>query len=494
MTTSLEALVQRCEAEQLHLSGAIQSFGALIRIDTVSGTITHVSANLADIVGVETDAVLGRSRGCFSWLQGDAFGTLSGQPGKSVVIRNIIDRGGIKVDGLAIQGTGCILVELERSSRGFGTVSAQRLQTPLLRVPYDEDELARHHELLTQAFREVTGYDRVMIYRFHDDWSGEVIAEATTEKLGGYLGLRFPASDIPAIARDLYMLNPSRIIPEAASKPVPVLGVDPAPPDLTWSGLRSVSPVHLEYLGHMGAGASFSVAIRVAGRLWGLVACHHLTARMLSPEHRAACVSLANAYSLGLTSHLASRRFQSMDSLGRRIAKILDVLAEHDDPLDGIASVAEQLRKIMSAQSFAMAAGDDVVIAGDGPDLDGMGIVDDWFLNESRAAVVITDHLGDIFHDQPLLLAVISGMAAVKARSPRSGWVRFYWFRPAQPQEVVWAGNPNKHIVEKAGVAMLSPRRSFEKWIEVKAGYSRPWTVEEKIAAGKFRTMLLEWL
>lgn len=90
----------------------------------------------------------------------------------------------------------------------------------------------------------------------------------------------------------------------------------------------------------MGAGASFSVAIRVAGRLWGLVACHHLTARMLSPEHRAACVSLANAYSLGLTSHLASRRFQSMDSLGRRIAKILDVLAEHDDPLDGIASVA----------------------------------------------------------------------------------------------------------------------------------------------------------
>lgn len=148
----------------------------------------------------------------------------------------------------------------------------------------------------------------------------------------------------------------------------------------------------------------------------------------------------------------------------------------------------------MSAQAFAMAAGDDVVIAGDGPDLDGMGIVDDWFLNESRAAVVITDHLGDIFHDQPLLLAVISGMAAVKARSPRSGWVRFYWFRPAQPQEVVWAGNPNKHIVEKAGVAMLSPRRSFEKWIEVKAGYSRPWTVEEKIAAGKFRTMLLEWL
>lgn len=494
MTTSLEALVQHCEAEQLHLSGAIQSFGALIRVDTLSGHITHVSANLADIVGIEAEAVLGLSQDCLPWLLGPALETLSEQPGESVVIRGIIDHGGLKVDGLAIRGAGCILVELERSCRDFGAVSAQRLQTPLLRVPYDEDELARHHGLLTQAFREVTGYDRVMIYRFHDDWSGEVIAEATTGKLGGYLGLRFPATDIPAIARDLYMLNPARMIPDAASKPVPLLGVDPAPPDLTWSGLRSVSPVHLEYLGHMGAGASFSVAIRVGGRLWGLVACHHLTPRILSPEHRMACVSLANAYSLGLTSHLASRRFQSIDGLGRRIAKILEALAEHDDPLDGIPSVAERLRMTMNAQAFAMAAGGDVVIAGDGPDLDGMGIVDDWFLNENREAVVITDHLEDIFRGQPLLLAVVSGMVAVKARSPRSGWVRFYWFRPAQPQEVAWAGNPNKPTVEKAGVAMLSPRRSFEKWIEVKAGYSRPWTGEEKIAASKFRTMLLEWL
>jgi len=135
-----------------------------------------------------------------------------------------------------------------------------------------------------------------------------------------------------------------------------------------------------------------------------------------------------------------------------------------------------------------------VVIAGDGPDLDGMGIIDDWFLNESHEMVVITDHLDDIFHGQTLLLAVVSGMVAVKARSLRSGWVRFYWFRPAQPQEVAWAGNPNKPMVEKAGVAMLSPRRSFERWIEVKAGYSRPWSNEEKMTASKFRNTLLQWL
>ncbi|HYI68166.1 MAG TPA: GAF domain-containing protein [Skermanella sp.] len=494
MTTSLEALVQHCESEQLHLSGAIQPFGALIRIDTASGLITHVSANIDCILGVEAPALLGQPRERLSWLSAQVLESLPEQPGKSVAIPDIADRSGRKVNGLAIRGTGCVLVELENVDTSFEPVSVQRLQTPLLRVPCDAGELALHHDLLTRTIGEATGYDRVMIYRFHDDWSGEVIAEATTGKLGSYLGLRFPASDIPAIARDLYMLNPSRMIPDATSEPVPVLGVEPAPPDLTWSNLRSVSPVHLEYLGHMGAGASFSIPIRVAGRLWGLVACHHLGTRLLPPDCRTVCVSLTNAYSLGLTSHLASRRFQVLDSLERRIGKILEALAEHDDPLDGIARMADRLKDTMDAQAFAMAAGDDVVIAGDGPDLDAMGIIDDWLLNENREAVAFTDHLGDIFLDQPTLLAAVSGMAAVKARSPNSGWVRFYWFRPAQPQEVAWAGNPDKPMVEKAGVAMLSPRRSFEKWIEVKTGYSRPWTMEEKITAGKFRSTLLEWL
>jgi diguanylate cyclase (GGDEF)-like protein len=205
----------------------------------------------------------------------------------------------------------------------------------------------------------------------------------------------------------------------------------------------------------MGAGASFSIPIRVAGRLWGLVACHHLGARLLPPDCRTVCESLINAYSLGLTSHLASRRFQMLDSLERRIGKILEALAEHDDPLDGIARMADLLKDTMDAQAFAMAAGDDVVIAGDGPDLDAMGVIDDWFLNESSDTVAFTDHLADIFPDQPMLLAAVSGMAAVKARSANSGWVCFYWFRPAQPQEVAWAGNPDKPVVENTNLAVL---------------------------------------
>jgi len=493
MSIPLEQLLELCESEQLHLSGAIQSFGALIRIDAATGRITHASANLADFIGAVPASLLGRPADDLPWLA-DIAGVLPSQPGKSLVLRSVVDTTDRLVDGLAIRGADSILVELERNDAPNVHAPVQQLQSPLLSVPHNDEEVARHHDLLVAAFRVITGFDRVMIYRFHEDWSGEVIAEGTTESLGSYLGLRFPASDIPAIARNLYMVNPSRIIPDTAAPSVSVLGDTPEPPDLTWSVLRSVSPVHLEYLNNMGVSASFSVPIRITGHLWGLVACHHLSPRPLSPDQRAACVSVTNAYSLGITSHLAGRRLQAMDSLDRRIEKFLEALAQYDDPLDGISKMGDQLMETMAAQGFALAVGNDVVIAGDGPDLDGMGVIDDWFLNESRDTVLATDHLDGIFGGQGMLLAEISGMAAIKARSLRSGWVRFYWFRPAQPQEVAWAGNPNKPVMEKAGVAMLSPRRSFEKWIEVKAGYSRPWSNEEKMIAAKFRNTLLHWL
>ena len=174
LETSLEILVQRCESEQLHLSGAIQSFGALIRIDDGSGRVTHASANLTDFLGIEAVEILGKPRESLPWLSAETLEKLPGTPGKSLVIRSIVDLPDRKVDGLVIRGPGCILVELERSDTSLEPLSVQQLQTPLLSVPYDDDELALHHELLTQAFLSITGYDRIMIYRFHSDWSGEV--------------------------------------------------------------------------------------------------------------------------------------------------------------------------------------------------------------------------------------------------------------------------------------------------------------------------------
>ena len=493
-TTALASLVQGCESEQLHLSCAIQPFGAMLVIDGETHRITHASANLEAFVGLPAAASLGRSIDEIPWLSAHALSRLPAQMGMTLNLADVIKNSQARVDALVIRGQASILIELECNSVPAEPITLHNLQRPLMTAPRDTDEVLAYHQLLLRAFREITGFDRVMLYRFQEDWSGEVIAEATAPNSGSYLGLRFPASDIPAIARNLYMKNPSRMIPDATAEPVPVLGGDHEAPDMTWSDLRSVSPVHLQYLANMGVGASFSVPVRVAGKLWALVACHHSVKRNLSPDQRNACVTLASAYALGMTSHIASRRLQMMDSLERRIDGILGALADHPDPLDGIEANAQGLIEVLSAGGFAMAVGNDVVIAGEGPDVEGLGLLDRWFLNECKDSVFSTDCLAEFFPARTEILAAVSGMVAIKARAARSGWVRFYWFRPGEPQEVAWAGNPNKPVIENAGVIALSPRRSFERWVETKSGYSRPWSNEDRLVAGKFRNNLLRWL
>ena len=494
MEQSLDLLVRHCESEQLHLSGTIQPHGALITLDARSGIVTHASANLAAHTGTEARDAVGHPFSALEWFPADALTALPEQSGKTLALGNAIETPAGLATGRLIRGAGAVIMELEAADPRIRTIPVHQYQTPLLSTPFDAQEVAAHARTLLGAFRAIAGYDRVMIYRFHEDWSGEVIAEIAEPSLAGYLGLRFPASDIPAIARDLYMINPMRLIPDARAPAVPIIGEGAVPPDLTFSDLRGVSPVHLRYMVNMGVRASFSVPVRVTGRLWGLVACHHLEPKLPTPDERATCVCLTNAYALALTSHFASRRLQVFDSLERRIEGILDTLAQCADPLDGVEKASDRLIEAMSAQGFAMAIGNDVVIAGGGPDLEGMAVLDDWFLNACKETVALTDHLEDLFPGHASILAATCGMAAIKARSPRSGWVRFYWFRPAEPRTVAWAGNPEKPMVEDAGASMLSPRRSFERWIETKSGYSRPWSFEEKMTAAKFRTTLLRWI
>jgi len=490
---TVEQLLQGCESEQLHLSGAIQSFGAMLRVDATELRITHASANLGDYLGLSAHEVLGEPVKRLGWLTAKVLSGLPQTPGKSLVVQRVAETATGRVDALLIRSESSILVELECNEAAAEPIALHEFQRLLLNSPFELAELAEHHAVLLRAFRTITGLDRVMIYRFREDWSGEVIAEDAASGMGTYLGLRFPASDIPAIARNLYMINPSRMIPDTSAPTVPVLSIDDTPPDLTRSDLRSVSPMHLEYLANMGVGASFSVPVRVGGRLWGLVACHHLAPRLLTPDQRSSCVVLTSSYSLALTSYFSSQRLRVIDSLERRIDHILESIAQCADPLDGIESSGKVLMEIMGAGCFAMAINDDVVVAGEGPDLEQMAVIDGWFLNESKDPLFAHDRIGALLPEAKIRENAC-GMLAIKALSARSGWVRFYWFRPAEPQEVLWAGNPNKPQAESASVPRLSPRRSFEKWVETTSGFSRPWSNEDRMVGAKFRSNLLRWL
>jgi two-component system, chemotaxis family, sensor kinase Cph1 len=489
-----EQLVRGCENEKLHLSGKIQSFGALVRIDRKSSKITHASANLEEFTGISSDAALSGSISSFGWGLEHTIEHLPYRDGASAMFLGALETPKGVMDLFYHADENGTLIEIEKTSTSDMQVDFQRLQLELLIVPTTTDELTRYHQHLVDAVHEVTGYGRVMVYRFREDWSGEVVAEYSDEGLGSYLGLRFPASDIPAIARNLYMLNPSRLISDTKAQSVDILSHSLAIPDLTYSDLRSVSPVHLEYLANMGVYASFSIPIKISGALWGLLACHHVASRYIPLAHRNICVTLVQSFTIGLSAFSAKQSLKELESMESKIETILETLALYENPLSGIQDNHELLLGLLYAKSLAIAIEKEVVLIGDTPSLDFVIKLDDFFVNERNEMIYVSDNLASVLPEAKEIAGIASGVLALRAKSFKSGSIRFYWFRPEQQMEVVWAGNPDKPNIENINATALSPRRSFEKWVEIKHGYSRPWNTVEKTMVQKFRNSLLRWL
>ena len=271
--------LDNCDREPIHIPGLVQPHGALLAFDAAWNT-THLSANAAALLGVPLPQV--GERLCSGHFDSDAgvHGLLQaavedaeGQPQAGDV------RFGARLFDVIVHRMGdLVIAEFELRPPSGGEVGdfalkAHRAMDRLKRQS-DADSLLA---LAVQAVRDLTGFDRVMAYRFLHDDSGEVAAESKIDALESFKGRRYPASDMPAQARRLYVINSLRLIADVGAQPVAVVAASAALPPLDMSHcvLRSVSPIHIEYLRNLGVGASMSISIVVNGKLWGLVACHH---------------------------------------------------------------------------------------------------------------------------------------------------------------------------------------------------------------------------
>jgi light-regulated signal transduction histidine kinase (bacteriophytochrome) len=496
-TSSTHAPVQwvSCEQELLHLSGKIQHHGALAVVSLADETITHVSANLGDMFGVSLAALLGRP-----WRQTPLYTPelaktmeLPG-PLRSVTLTVAAPAGQWLAVAVRASTTHLIL-EWEHTVAVIESVPVHELLHSVVRSPSFPSELDAYYQTLVGHVRRVTGMDRAMLYRFRDDWTGEVVAEDQTGDSGSYLGLRFPAGDIPEIARRLYLQNPYRMIPDIEAPDHPVYGVTPQPPDLSRSDLRSVSPMHLEYLRNMGVRSSFSVPVVVGGKLWGLVACHRYASPVwLSHDQRDACAALASAFSLGLSSFMAAHTLRLHDGMDRKVARALQSIAGEADPLAAFDIAAPHFASLIPSDGFALVQGDDGAILGMGPDLPGLSLVDAWFMGASREPIADVQNLLEVFSDDPRVSQFAGGVLAVQVPWSGRRTLRLYWFRQAENQSIAWAGSPHKPAAEDATALRLSPRRSFEKWVEIRTGFCSEWTSNERLIAARLRRLALKWL
>ena len=477
--------LDQCEQEKLHLSGAIQSHGTLLVVNS-QNIITHVAKNITDFLPSSSNCQLNQ-------VLPDPFLALT-QPlekkvGSKTIHSAVIEgKDGIALD-LVISCNTLLQITLELIPHKPGPY----LLSPLIPNTHkflNSDNSVQEPQNLVQKIYELIKFDRVLYYQFQDQGDGVVTAETESRTLpGSYLGLRFPASDVPKIARALYLTNPWRMISDALANNVEILSHDSTPPDLSFVDLRSVSPIHAAYLTNMGARSSLSFPIIVGDELWGLVACHNCQRYTPSLALLDKISLLVREHTKQLIEHQSKYRIQLIDGLMRRFMKIQQILSYQNDILTAWPQIGGWLAQEFAIDGAVIGHRDQFVHWGLSFEPDTLEIVDLWFVENNENIIWCGDFLRNQIPEFPL--SQIAGMLAIKIKLRNGDWFRIYLCRQEYIHEVAWGGNPNKPVEYESDIG-ISPRRSFEKWVEKRFGQSRPWNTESRLLGLKLRELLIQ--
>ena len=481
-----ERALEACASEPIHQIGHVQPHGGLLAFSPeVPWNVRQASRNIREFVGLDVDDVLNvplsslfepsllaRVTSLIEALREQATAT-----GKI-----ILQLGGRPVDLLLhiYRSDDCLVLEMARDEgphqeSRLADLLLQTQQTMLRTDAYLE--AGRYFNLVVEFVRSLTGYDSVMVYRFDQQWNGEIIAQSRVDAAPSYLGMHFPASDIPAQARRLYTTNLVRVVANVDAVPVPIVPelspVTGRPLDLTHSALRSLSPIHMEYLRNIGVHSSMVISLMQNGRLWGLIACHHLAEKPASLVLREAAI---------FVSRLVSSRLSTLEAMEQK------VLTERANQITGdllktlprlpvreiLLRLMPELQALLNASAMIVVVEGEIHVCGDHPPQAQIAKLLDWLAARPKPELFLSDFLGQ---DCPELADAVDTMAGILA-TPPSPEMRncMIWLRKEKPQTIHWAGKYEEGFVQNAaGNYRLTPRKSFELWSESWSGRSAPW-------------------
>jgi light-regulated signal transduction histidine kinase (bacteriophytochrome) len=499
-TSVPELDLSACAREPIRTPGSIQPHGFLL---TLSGDmeVLQASANLGDWAGVSARDAIGRplaaviGEGAALRLAPELGDKLGDRP---YYVGTVTAESGRRFDVLGHRWDGLTILEFEPTERAAAANFRQlySLIGDFLQKVNGAESVESLAQLACHHVRSVTGFGRVLVYKFDADGHGHVTAEARQDDYASYLGQHFPAADIPAQARQLYALSPIRLIQDANYTPAPLVpALNPVtgkPNDLSFAVLRSVSPVHLQYMRNMHTLASMSVSLMVKGKLWGLISCHNEDPSPVPFEQRTACEQLGQLLALCIESREDAHELHFRLDLRRIMVSMLAGLTQGSDFIENLSSVFPELLQFARASGVAIVVDDRVLAYGDAPEeRDVLGLVD-WLALHHHGDVYHTDKLSAEWPEAASMTRNASGLLAM----PISRIHKHYllWFRPEYVHTIEWAGNPHDKLVEAAAAGVplqLSPRTSFAAWRETIHGVSVPWHGGEIELAEEFRTALL---
>ena len=499
----LLAALKRCESEPIHLAGGIQPYGVLLGLDE-DDTIQLVSTNAGEFFGVSVEALLETPLadliGVDQAAQIRAL-PLGGEQRPSIlsVLDVTLDGKLRRIAAQAHRSDGLLILELELAMEegdGFYGHLFTSIRDALWRFDcaLDVREYAR---FIATQMQQLTGFDRVMVYQFDNHWDGEVIAEAGTGALPTLLGNHFPASDIPPQARALYTKNLIRVLADTEAVPallIPAVNpVNGRPLDMSYSVLRAMSPIHITYMRNMGARASITISLVVGGRLWGMIACHHSSSRMVPFQLRELCEFVGKTVSMQIGNIESAERSNYMNHVRETLMLLTGMLRENTDLGYIIKLMESEILALVRATGAVISIGNRRFFAGATPDETDIADLSSWARQRMKVKeVLFTESLETLHPPAAAYTGVASGLLAVALDAEFENYI--LWFRHEVVQDIPWAGNPEKSVIVDESGTRIEPRHSFDVWRQTAHGNSLPWSPIETDAAHALSLTLVEVL
>lgn len=484
------------EAAPIHISSQIQPHGVLLVLEEQTLKVLQSSRNVKTVFGTDAEDLLGKTLNevldpfqverLQVGLQDESLDLVN--PTKIWAKNRLKGDDYLIFDGIFHRNSdGFLVLELEPAiaQESIPFLSFYHLARASINQLQETSNLRDFGQIIVQEVRKVTGFDRVMLYKFDEDGHGAVIAEEKLDEMESYLGLHYPESDIPKPARKLLTSNWIRTIPDAHASSIEL--VPAANPlterslDLTFSILRSASPCHIQYLHNMGVGASLTISLIKDQKLWGLIACHHQTPKYVAYELRKACEFLGRVIFSELSAREETEDYDYRMKLTYVQAALVDWMSQEENFIDGLVKHNPNLLDLTNAQGAAVCLGGNFTLIGQTPNEEDLTFLLQWLRNHTDEEVFYTDSLPHVYPDAERFKDVASGLLAI----PISQRNYVLWFRPEVIQTVNWGGDPSQafHTYQSAGTTYLSPRQSFELWKETVRLTSLPWKQVEVKAA-----------
>lgn len=483
-----EQALSVCASEPIHQIGSVQPHGALLVISADSSRrILQATTNIPNFLDLPADGACDKS---LAELIDDS-GVQQVEQLIQIAKNNNVATGKVSVTNNQIRvilqahlyiSEGMYVLELEADQELH---QEDRLVRLLLELQQTLPEVGAYTEItqylsqITKIVRDLTDFDSVMVYRFDSNWDGEVIAQSHVETAPSYLGLRFPASDIPTQARQLYLKNLVRLVADVDAPPVPVLPilnpVSQKPLDMTHSALRSLSPIHMEYLRNIGVQASMVISLLQNGQLWGLITCHHMSPKRVSISMREVAIFVSRIVSSSLASLEVQEHRNKFFKAQQIVARLLRCIAT-----DGAHAILKwllpDLQNLLDATGMVMVVNDEVLTYGEVMESDQIDTLLTWLRQNRKEELFFCDQLSKQFAPASNYPQIAAGVLMIPLLSNDC----ILWLRKEKHRTIKWAGNYEEGFIKNsAGDYRLTPRKSFEIWKESWLGISSPWARDE---------------